>query len=69
MKLIYQDKVADFPVIENLAQIKKEFNIPESKKVFKIAQSGSLLELKENNLIAETLDMDKIEAISDFELG
>jgi hypothetical protein len=69
MKLEYQDKVIDFPVIENIEQIKKVFEINDTKNLFKITNSGELLELKESTLKRNIENMDKIEAISDFNLG
>ena len=45
MKLTYQDKVIDFPVIESIEQIKKEFEISDTKNLFKINQSGELVSL------------------------
>ncbi|MBK6608422.1 MAG: hypothetical protein KBF99_12370 [Leptospiraceae bacterium] len=69
MKLTYQDKVIDFPVIESIEQIKKEFEISDTKNLFKINQSGELVSIESDTFKAMIRDKDTIEAISDFNLG
>ena len=69
MKLTYQDKVIDFPVIESIEQIKKEFEISDTKNLFKINQSGELVSIESDTFKEMIRDKDTIEAISDFNLG
>lgn len=47
MKLTYQDKVIDFPVIESIEQIKKEFEISDTKTYSRLTNRVNLLALNQ----------------------